>query len=170
MLLEGLLQIPADLSQFPGNLRQLDNVIRRAWALAQLDVDERPAPEGEVVVLRREHVELALEMERPASAGAGADLLDTLAYAAGEVVAHSVAQTPGARVELDTIVSSFRARVLLGAVERCPTVEAAGSSRSPSVRPWHAVQRVPDATTPRGHEGPVRRSAQRWAARPSAIT
>jgi hypothetical protein len=66
----------ADLTEtaWPGNLRQLDNVLRRAYAFALMD---HPAPRQDVVVHAR-HLARALGFDVPASPA----LLDTLREAA----------------------------------------------------------------------------------------
>lgn len=98
---------------WPGNLRQLDNVIRRAYALLTLDQD----PTAPIVVLEGRHVERALAFEgdpmpRP--------LLDLLHAAATAFVVESERQ----RLDLD-LADSFRGLVLRAAAEKTGSVEDA---------------------------------------------
>jgi DNA-binding NtrC family response regulator len=99
--------------RWPGNLRQLDNVIRRAYALLTLDQD----PSAPTIVLEGRHVERALAFEgdpmpRP--------LLDLL-HAAATAFVVEAERTP---IDLD-LADAFRGMVLRAASEKTGTVEDA---------------------------------------------
>jgi DNA-binding NtrC family response regulator len=97
-------------SAWPGNLRQLDNIVRRAYALLLAD---HGAP-GDVV-LGRKHVERALAYERAGSAEASeATLLDELRRAA-RAFAREASRREG--LTLDA-ASAFPGLVLEAAVEQ----------------------------------------------------
>lgn len=95
---------------WPGNLRQLEGVIRRAYALAQL---EGSASEG--VALRAEHIERALQYEGKDSPRT---LLDSLGIAAEAFVAEAERRTEnGARLDMD-LADSFKGLVIEAAKRR----------------------------------------------------
>ncbi|MEZ4299018.1 MAG: sigma 54-interacting transcriptional regulator [Polyangiaceae bacterium] len=90
---------------WPGNLRQLDNVLRRAYALCLMG----RAGEGEAVVLGVREIEQALEHELPA----GADSLTGLLAAAAR---RFVAAAEGKGLGLDD-AEAFKGFVLAAAAE-----------------------------------------------------
>lgn len=96
---------------WPGNLRQLDNIIRRAYALAQLD----HATIADGVALRAEHIERALQYE---GKGSPRTLLDHLDMAAEAFVAEAERRTEtGIRLDMD-LADSFKGLVIEAAKRR----------------------------------------------------
>lgn len=96
---------------WPGNLRQLDNIIRRAYALAQLD----HATLADGVALRAEHIERALQYE---GRGSPRTLLDHLDVAAEAFVAEAERRTEtGVRLDMD-LADSFKGLVIEAAKRR----------------------------------------------------
>ncbi len=96
---------------WPGNLRQLDNIIRRAYALAQLD----HASMADGVALRAEHIERALQYE---GKGSPRSLLDHLDMAAEAFVAEAERRTEtGIRLDMD-LADSFKGLVIEAAKRR----------------------------------------------------
>jgi DNA-binding NtrC family response regulator len=98
---------------WPGNLRQLDNVLRRAYALA---LHDRGGGERDLVIEPR-HVERALAYEEVAEPGS---LLAQLWQAAGAFVeeAERRERAPGrARLDLE-LCDAFRGMVLGAALQR----------------------------------------------------
>jgi DNA-binding NtrC family response regulator len=96
---------------WPGNLRQLDNIIRRAYALAQLD----HASIADGVALRAEHIERALQYE---GKGSPRSLLDHLDMAAEAFVAEAERRTEtGIRLDMD-LADSFKGLVIEAAKRR----------------------------------------------------
>ncbi|MEZ4298078.1 MAG: sigma 54-interacting transcriptional regulator [Polyangiaceae bacterium] len=97
---------------WPGNLRQLDNIVRRAYALSQIDQEA----EG-VVVLRAEHVERALRYEGSVPL---AGLLEHMKRVAEMFVSEAEnrfsAETP---LDLD-LCDAFKGLVLDAAAARWP--------------------------------------------------
>lgn len=108
--------------RWPGNLRQLDNVLRRAFALALVD-EPHALADGDSMTITFEHVEAALMMEharsRP-SAEAGSDgALAPMQRAAAWVADHaSRLHQGGDALPLETVVTAFRGLVLLAAIEQ----------------------------------------------------
>jgi DNA-binding NtrC family response regulator len=102
---------------WPGNLRQLDNVVRRAYALAQHD---RPDTDGDLVLEHR-HVERALAYEDVAEPGS---LLAQLWQAAVAFVEEAERRGPAGRLPLE-LCDAFRGLVLGVALERLGDVEQA---------------------------------------------
>lgn len=94
---------------WPGNLRQLDNIVRRAYAIMIADRDA-VAP----AALSRRHVEQALGYER---SGEPPGLIATLWRAARAFVDEAERREPSARLALD-LAEAFRGLVLCAAVER----------------------------------------------------
>ncbi|WP_437328686.1 sigma-54-dependent transcriptional regulator [Sorangium sp. So ce381] len=108
-----LLDVP-----WPGNLRQLDNIVRRAYALA---LAERGGPGGELV-LQRGHVERALAYEGAPDEGA---LLTQLWRAAHAFVQEAERRArEGTPLSLE-LVEVFRGLVLGAAVRRTGSREEA---------------------------------------------
>lgn len=96
---------------WPGNLRQLDGIIRRAYALAQ--IDHSSAADG--VALRAEHIERALQYE---GKGSPRTLLDHLDSAAEAFVAEAERRTEtGIRLDMD-LADSFKGLVIEAAKRR----------------------------------------------------
>jgi hypothetical protein len=96
---------------WPGNLRQLDNIVRRAYAIMIADRGDVASP----ATLARRHVEQALGYEhRPQAFG----LVATLWRAAGAFVDEAERREPsGTRLALD-LADAFRGLVLGAAIER----------------------------------------------------
>lgn len=103
---------------WPGNLRQLDNVVRRAYALALMTQGEA----GSEILLEEKHFARALSYER----GSGRrSTLDDLRVAAGAIVEEAERQQ-GKGLVLDLELSdAFRGIVLGTAVERLGSKDAA---------------------------------------------
>jgi DNA-binding NtrC family response regulator len=93
---------------WPGNLRQLDNIIRRAYSLALVD----HGGAASALVLKAEHVERALEYESPAGR---ASLIETLRGAAEAFVQE--AHRSGVPWDLD-LADAFKGLVLGAAVKQ----------------------------------------------------
>jgi hypothetical protein len=96
---------------WPGNLRQLDNIVRRAYAIMIADRGDAASP----ATLSRRHVEHALGYElRPEALG----LVATLWRAAGAFVDEAERRDASAvRLSLD-LADAFRGLVLCAAIER----------------------------------------------------
>jgi DNA-binding NtrC family response regulator len=96
---------------WPGNLRQLDNIMRRAYAIMIADPSDAASP----AMLSRRHVEQALGYEqRPEARG----LVTTLWRAARAYVDEAERrEASGTRLSLD-LVDAFRGLVLCAAIER----------------------------------------------------
>lgn len=98
--------------RWPGNVRQLDNIIRRAYALALMSHGSVPPPN---LILEEEHIQRALayegmEEEQP--------LLDALMSAAVAFVREAERKSAeGAPLDLD-LADSFRGFVLAAAAEK----------------------------------------------------
>jgi hypothetical protein len=103
---------------WPGNLRQLDNIVRRAYAIMIAD----PADPASPFTLSRRHVEHALGYElRPESLG----LVGTLWRAARVFVDEAERrELAGVRLPLD-LADVFRGLVLCAAIERRQGLDAA---------------------------------------------
>jgi DNA-binding NtrC family response regulator len=96
---------------WPGNLRQLDAILRRAYALAQ--IDHSSAADG--IALRAEHIERALQYE---GKGSPRTLLDHLDSAAEAFVAEAERRTEtGIRLDMD-LADSFKGLVIEAAKRR----------------------------------------------------
>jgi DNA-binding NtrC family response regulator len=102
-----LVQLP-----WPGNIRQLDNVVRRAYALASVD----DPTSGRALVLEREHVERALSFE---SEGPELPpLMASLRGAAADFIEHAIRRSEvGEPLSLD-LTAAFRGLVLEAGVRR----------------------------------------------------
>jgi DNA-binding NtrC family response regulator len=103
---------------WPGNLRQLDNIVRRAYAIMIADAGDAASP----ATLSRRHVELALGYElRPEALG----LVGALWRAARAFVDEAERrESSGARLALD-LADGFRGLVLCAAIERRHELDAA---------------------------------------------
>jgi Sigma-54 interaction domain len=103
---------------WPGNLRQLDNIVRRAYAIMIADPGDAASP----ATLSRRHVEHALGYEqRPEALG----LIGTLWRAARAFVDEAERrEASGARLSLD-LADVFRGLVLCAAIERREGLDAA---------------------------------------------
>ncbi|MGE3631013.1 MAG: sigma-54-dependent transcriptional regulator [Sandaracinaceae bacterium] len=99
-------------ARWPGNLRQLDNAVRRAFVLATADAT------GDTVVVDAPHVEASLATETSGATSAIAASLDDAARRAVE------AAQRGATLDLEDAVI-FRAHVLGAAIMATGDVEAA---------------------------------------------
>jgi DNA-binding NtrC family response regulator len=96
---------------WPGNLRQLDNIIRRAYALAQLD----HSAHADGIAIRAEHIDRALQYE---GKGSPRTLLDHLDSAAEAFVAEAERRTEtGIRLDMD-LADSFKGLVIEAAKRR----------------------------------------------------
>ncbi|MCA9706133.1 MAG: sigma-54-dependent Fis family transcriptional regulator [Myxococcales bacterium] len=106
--------------RWPGNLRQLDNVLRRAFALALVDVPPAAADHGPLTI-GHDHVEAALMMEhaRSRTSAEPGGTLAPIQRAAAWVADHAARLHRGGReLPLETAVTAFRGLVLLAAIER----------------------------------------------------
>ena len=96
---------------WPGNLRQLDNIMRRAYALANIGLGDARRP----IVLREEHVRRALAYEAPDSSESAGD---SLLEAASVVVRLAQAlEAKGTKLDLD-LLDGFKGLVLGAALEK----------------------------------------------------
>ena len=95
---------------WPGNLRQLDNILRRAYAIAIMPYAETPAE----VTVREEHVRHALAYD---DEGGRVPLLDALVAAAAAFVAEVESRGQGAGMDLD-LADAFKGFVLGVATEK----------------------------------------------------
>jgi DNA-binding NtrC family response regulator len=100
---------------WPGNLRQLDNIVRRAYALALVDRGES----AQALTLEVHHFQQALCYE---SDSVTQPLTEVLSTAAGAFVSAAQAREPGA-LDLD-LADSFRGLVLAVATRRLGRDEA----------------------------------------------
>jgi transcriptional regulator with GAF, ATPase, and Fis domain len=105
-------------TRWPGNLRQLDNIVRRAYAIMIADRADAASP----ATLSRRHVEQALGYEhRPEGLG----LVTTLWRAACAFVDEAERrESSGVRLPLD-LTDAFRGLVLCSAIERRQGLDAA---------------------------------------------
>jgi MoxR-like ATPase len=105
-------------TRWPGNLRQLDNIVRRAYAIMIADRADAASPP----TLTRRHVEQALGYElRPEALG----LVATLWRAAGVFIDEAARrEASGVRLPLD-LSDAFRGLVLCAAIERRQDLDAA---------------------------------------------
>lgn len=95
---------------WPGNLRQLDNIVRRAYALSQIDHGSALG-----VALRAEHIDRALQYEGRTTPRS---LLDHLDGAAEAFVAEAERRTEGGpRLDMD-LADSFKGLVIEAAKRR----------------------------------------------------
>lgn len=103
---------------WPGNLRQLDNIVRRAYAIMIADRGDAASP----ATLSRRHVEQALGYElRPEALG----LVATLWRAARAFVDEAERrEASGVRTPLD-LAEAFRGLVLCAAIDRRSDLDAA---------------------------------------------
>ena len=100
---------------WPGNLRQLDNIVRRAYALALVDCGEA----AQALTLEGHHFQQSLSYESDAGSQPLAEVLN---MAAGAFVSAAQAHGPGA-LDLD-LTDSFRGLVLAVAMRRLGRDEA----------------------------------------------
>jgi len=100
---------------WPGNLRQLDNIVRRAYALALVDCGGT----AQVLTLEVHHFQQSLGYELDSVAQ---PLTEVLSTAAGAFVSMAQARGPGA-LDLD-LADSFRGLVLAVATRRLGRDEA----------------------------------------------
>jgi DNA-binding NtrC family response regulator len=97
---------------WPGNLRQLDNIVRRAYALAKIGW---PSSGEAPLVLHEEHVRRALAYEAPDESETPIDLL---LEAASAIVRLAQSLEPsGKRLDLD-LLEGFKGLVLGAALEK----------------------------------------------------
>jgi DNA-binding NtrC family response regulator len=105
-------------SNWPGNLRQLDNVVRRSYALALTEVEAAST----MMTLRGRHVERALALESGTSVR---PLLDLLHQAATAFVLEATRrQHTGEVLDLDH-ADALRALVLGAAIQKAGSIEEA---------------------------------------------
>jgi DNA-binding NtrC family response regulator len=102
-------------ARWPGNLRQLDNIVRRAYALL---LAGQPSANGDVVVQRR-HVESALMFDGD---GEPSDLARLMWRAALGFVREVARQQGGLSLEM---IEAFRGMVLGAAVQQTGDRDAA---------------------------------------------
>ena len=95
---------------WPGNLRQLDNIVRRAYAVALLGREDNASP----LALSEYHVKRAIAYETPVRSDNSADALLT---AAAAFVNYVCARGETSPVEFD-LLDGFKGLVLAGALER----------------------------------------------------
>jgi DNA-binding NtrC family response regulator len=100
---------------WPGNLRQLDNIVRRAYALAMVNCGEV----AQALTLEVHHFQQSLYYESDSTAQSLTEMLST---AAGAFVSAAQARDPGA-LDLD-LADSFRGLVLAVATRRLGRDEA----------------------------------------------
>jgi transcriptional regulator with AAA-type ATPase domain len=103
--------------RWPGNLRQLDNIIRRAYALVLL---EHPAPPARILLEQR-HVERALAYEGHAEHRSLVELLHAVAT---QFVLEAERRPPGAPLDLD-LTEALRGLVLAVAAQKLGGPDAA---------------------------------------------
>jgi len=96
---------------WPGNLRQLDNIIRRAYAISLSE----PGGVGSELVLAQRHVERALAYDASPETGA---LLEQLWRAASAFVQEAERRWPSASSLSLEMADAFRGLVLAAAVQR----------------------------------------------------
>jgi DNA-binding NtrC family response regulator len=96
---------------WPGNLRQLDNIIRRAYAIS---LSDRGGAGGDLVLTRR-HVERALAYDAPPETGA---LVEQLWRAASAFVQETERRGPSAGPLSLEMADAFRGLVFAAAVQR----------------------------------------------------
>jgi DNA-binding NtrC family response regulator len=114
-------------SPWPGNLRQLDNIVRRAYTLAlmQFGAAARDVVVGVAHVKRAFALEGSDEGEAGEGAGEGMPLLEVLQLAAEAFVVEAErARARGAALDLD-LVDALRGLVLAAAAERLGNKEEA---------------------------------------------
>lgn len=97
-------------AHWPGNLRQLDNVVRRAYALARATHQA-----GSVLIVRLHHVEQALGFDPPLVVER--PLLAELRRAADEVVTHALTTQSSRKLDLED-ARAFEGLVLEAALQR----------------------------------------------------
>lgn len=108
---------------WPGNLRQLDSILRRAYALAQLD----HATLTDAVALRVEHIGRALQYE---GKGSPRTLLDQLGLAAEAFVAEAERCTEtGVRLDMD-LADAFKGLVIEAAKRRWASEDKDGVKKA----------------------------------------
>jgi DNA-binding NtrC family response regulator len=98
---------------WPGNLRQLDNILRRAYAIAILAFQGSPPSE---LTLDDEHVRRALAYDVAADESSSSSVLDALVAAAAAFVGEAESRA-GSGLDLD-LAESFKGFVLGVAVEK----------------------------------------------------
>jgi len=101
-------QVLLSRRSWPGNLRQLDNVVRRAYALALVDAT------ADRVNVQGHHVERALGFEAPATTGSS-DLIDALRRAATALIDAAEARPSARDLQL---TEAWRGFVLAEALAR----------------------------------------------------
>lgn len=104
-------QLVLQREEWPGNLRQLDNIIRRAYAVAVMSRDAQSDPS---LVLTEDHLNRAIAYESPVRSNESFQVLMT---AAAAFVNLALDRVDGAPVDLD-LVDGFKGLVLAGALER----------------------------------------------------
>jgi len=112
---------------WPGNLRQLDNVVRRSIMLALAEPDR--SGDSDSRELSTQHIERALDMEHSLARAPSerADAMSCLRTAARTVVARlmQVPSVEASGAALDVAASGFRGLMLLEAVAQSTNVEEA---------------------------------------------
>ncbi|MEM7251272.1 MAG: sigma 54-interacting transcriptional regulator [Pseudomonadota bacterium] len=107
---------------WPGNLRQLDNAVRRAWVIARVEAEGRNEVLGKGLRITGEHIKSSLMFE---GGETNSNLTEAVASAAEAFLAESerLGQS-GAQLDLD-LTEAFRGMVLLAAIKRYGSVEDA---------------------------------------------
>lgn len=96
---------------WPGNLRQLDNIVRRAYALSFMDQEDPP----ERVVLRAGHIDRALMYE---GGGTPSSMLDQLERAAEAFVIEAERRAESGEQKLDMDVADALKGLVIEAAKR----------------------------------------------------
>jgi DNA-binding NtrC family response regulator len=111
-----------ELERWPGNLRQLDNIIRRAYAIALMSHEGVPPQH---LVLAEDHVTRALAYEGVEGVEGSPSALDALIAAAATIVSQAErVERSGRGLDLD-LVEGFKGVVLAAAAEKLGSREEA---------------------------------------------
>lgn len=99
-------------ASFPGNLRQLDNIVRRAYAIA---LSERRGASGDFLI-SQQTIERSLAYESGTEAG---NVIEMLWRAATGFVGEAVQREAGSSPLTLDMIEAIRGMALVAAVERC---------------------------------------------------
>jgi DNA-binding NtrC family response regulator len=105
-------------ASWPGNLRQLDNIMRRAYALT------RPTSPSAPLIIDEEHIESALQIEAEAPGYEHSSLAHLMEQAAREFVRERERRKNDPRFTL-SLADAFRGLVLLTAIRSLGSRDAA---------------------------------------------
>jgi len=103
-------QLALQREAWPGNLRQLDNILRRAYAIALIGHE----PGGQAFTVTEEHIKRAMAYEAPSRSD---DTVQSILAAAAAFVNHVATRSGHDPVELD-LVDGFKGLVLAGSMEK----------------------------------------------------